>query len=74
MEEYLKRLGAGGSTTLNISKSLFASIKIKIPSEKEMNDFETKVSTIFESILANEKEINKLIELKQLVISRIGRV
>ena len=74
MEEYLKRLGAGGSTTLNISKSLFASIKIKIPSEKEMNDFETRVSTIFESILANEKEINKLIELKQLVISRIGRV
>lgn len=72
MEEYLKRLGAGGSTTLNISKSLFASIKIKIPSEKEMNDFETKVSTIFESILANEKEINKLIELKQLVISRIS--
>lgn len=72
MEEYLKRLGAGGSTTLNISKSLFASIKIKIPSEKEMNDFETRVSTIFESILANEKEINKLIELKQLVISRIS--
>ena len=72
MEEYLKRLGAGGSTTLNISKSLFASIRIKIPSEKEMNDFETRVSTIFESILANEKEINKLIELKQLVISRIS--
>lgn len=24
MEDYLKRLGAGGSTTLNISKSLFA--------------------------------------------------
>ena len=73
MEEYLKRLGAGGSTTLNISKSLFASIKIKIPSEKEMNDFETRVSTIFESILANEKEINKLTELKQLVISRISK-
>lgn len=73
MEAYLKRLGAGGSTTLNISKSLFASIRIKIPSEKEMNDFETRVSTIFESILANEKEINKLIELKQLVISQISK-
>ena len=28
MNEELKRLGAGGSTTLNISKSLFSSIKV----------------------------------------------
>ena len=74
MEEYLKRLGAGGSTTLNISKSLFASIKIRLPPKKEMELFENEIRPIFDSILVNEKEINKLIELKQLVISRIGRV
>ena len=56
-----------------MKKETFTSKTLSI-AEKEMNDFETRVSTIFESILANEKEINKLIELKQLVISRIGRV
>ena len=72
MDEELKRLGAGGSTTLNISKSLFSSIKIKIPNKKEMELFENEISPFFDSILVNEKEISKLQELKQLVISRIS--
>lgn len=72
MNEELKRLGAGGSTTLNISKSLFSSIKITIPNKKEMDLFENEISPIFDSILVNEKEISKLQELKQLVISRIS--
>ena len=72
MNEELKRLGAGGSTTLNISKSLFSSIKIKIPNKKEMELFENEISPFFDSILVNEKEISKLQKLKQLVISRIS--
>ena len=72
MDEELKRLGAGGSTTLNISKSLFSSIKIKIPNKKEMELFENEISPFFDSILMNEKEISKLQKLKQLVISRIS--
>ena len=72
MNEELKRLGAGGSTTLNISKSLFSSIKIAIPNKKEMDLFENEISPIFDSILMNEKEISKLQELKHLVISRIS--
>ena len=74
MDEELKKLGAGGSTTLNISKSLFASIKIKIPTKKEMCDFDKNVSTIFDSILCNEKEIINLQELKQLLVSRISSI
>ena len=74
MDEELKRLGAGGSTTLNISKSLFASIKLKIPTKKEMGDFDKNVSTIFDSILCNEKEIINLQELKQLLVSRISSI
>ena len=72
MDEELKRLGAGGSTTLNISKSLFSSIKIAIPNKKEMDLFENEISPIFDSILMNEKEISKLQNLKQFVISRIS--
>lgn len=72
MDEELKRLGAGGSTTLNISKSLFSSINIAIPNKKEMDLFENEISPIFNSILMNEKEISKLQNLKQFVISRIS--
>ena len=74
MEEYLKRLGAGGSTTLNISKSLFASIRIRLPPKKEMELFENETRPIFDSILVNEKEISKLQELRKIIISGISRI
>ena len=73
MTEELKRLGAGGSTTLNVSKSLFASIKLKIPSEKDMQNFDEKVSPLFAQILLNKKELEKLTQLKQLIVSQIAK-
>ena len=72
MKEELKRLGAGGSTTLNVSKSLFAQIKILIPPKNEMYSFEKNVSPLFEKILNNEKEIEKLLSFTQMIISRIS--
>ena len=72
MKEDLKRLGAGGSTTLNVSKSLFSQIKISIPSKNEMDNFEKKVYPLFEKIQNNEKEVEKLQKIKQLIISRIS--
>lgn len=74
MKEELKRLGAGGSTTLNVSKSLFSQIKILIPPKNEMYSFEKNVSPLFEKILNNEKEIEKLLSFKQLIISRISSI
>lgn len=71
MTEELKRLGAGGSTTLNVSKSLFASIKLKIPSEKDMRSFDEKVSPLFYNILTNEKEIEQMYKLRETLISQI---
>lgn len=73
MTDELKRLGAGGSTTLNISKSLFASIKLEIPSNEQMNVFDKKVSSLFSKILINEKEIVKLEALKMIVVSQISK-
>ena len=73
MTEELKRLGAGGSTTLNISKSLFASIKLKIPSEKDMRSFDEKVSPLFYNILTNEKEIEQMYKLRETLISQISK-
>lgn len=73
MTEELKRLGAGGSTTLNVSKSLFASIKLKIPSEKDMRNFDEKVSPLFYNILTNEKEIEQMYKLRETLISQISK-
>ena len=73
MTDELKRLGAGGSTTLNVSKSLFASIKLQLPNEENMNDFDKKVSSLFSEILINEKEIEKLEVLKKIVVSQISQ-
>lgn len=73
MTDELKRLGAGGSTTLNVSKSLFASIKLQLPNEENMNFFDKKVSSLFSKILINEKEIEKLEALKMTVVSQISQ-
>lgn len=73
MTDELKRLGAGGSTTLNVSKSLFASIKLQLPNEENMNFFDKKVSSLFSKILINEKEIEKLEALKMTVVSKISK-
>ena len=73
MTDELKRLGAGGSTTLNVSKSLFASIKLQLPNEENMNFFDKKVSSLFSKILINEKEIEKLEALRMIVVSQISK-
>ena len=73
MTDELKRLGAGGSTTLNVSKSLFASIKLQLPNEENMTIFNKKVSQLFSKILINEKEIEKLESLKQIVNSQVSK-
>ena len=73
MTDELKRLGAGGSTTLNVSKSLFASIKLQLPNEENMIFFDKKVSSLFSKILINEKEIEKLEALKMTVVSQISK-
>ena len=72
MSEELRRLGAGGSTTLNISKSLFASIKISVPPLKLMEHFDKTVKPLFVQILNNEKEIIKLQEFMQGFVSKIS--
>ena len=73
MTDELKRLGAGGSTTLNVSKSLFASIKLQLPNEENMTIFNKKVSQLFSKILINEKEIEKLESLKQIINSQVSK-
>lgn len=72
LNEYLKQLGAGGSTTLNINKTLFGQIPILLPDEASMKEYHNKVEPLFSSIRENQYEIQHLESLKRLLLSQIS--
>lgn len=73
LTEYLKQLGAGGSTTLNVNKTLFGQIPILLPEESVMKEFHEKVEPLFSAIRANQYEMQHLEFLKSLILTRISR-
>ena len=72
LTEYLKQLGAGGSTTLNVNKTLFGQIPILLPDETVMNEFHGKVEPLFSAIRANQYEMQHLESLKSLLLTQIS--
>lgn len=72
LTEYLKQLGAGGSTTLNVNKTLFGRIPILLPDEEVMNEFHHKVEPLFSVIKANQYEIQHLDALNSLLLTQIS--
>lgn len=69
----LKNKASGAVFSALVTKD-FEMEKVFNPNLEKMKEYETKSSSIFENISSNEKEIAKLQELKQLVISRISGV
>lgn len=61
----LEALGAGGSATLNVSKSLFSQINMLYPDVETCNKFDNIVKPIFDSIRNNQLEIERLIDFKE---------
>lgn len=72
LTEYLKQLGAGGSTTLNVNKTLFGKIPILLPDETTMRDFHHKVEPLFSAIRENQYEVQRLENLKELLLTQIS--
>lgn len=72
LTEYLKQLGAGGSTTLNVNKKLFGQIPILLPDETVMNEFHGKVEPFFSAIRANQYEMQHLESLKSLLLTQVS--
>ena len=72
LTEHLKQLGAGGSTTLNVNKTLFGQIPILLPDEKTMDEFHQKVAPFFSTIRANQYEIQHLDSLKSLLLLQLS--
>ena len=72
LREYLKQLGAGGSTTLNVNKTLFSKIQITCPDTLTMSKFHELVDPLFHEIRANQYEIQHLVTLKDLILVRFS--
>lgn len=72
LSEYLKQLGAGGSTTLNVNKTLFGQIPILLPEKSVMQEFHGKVEPLFSAIRANQYEMQHLDFLKSLLLAQIS--
>ncbi|MBO7048630.1 MAG: restriction endonuclease subunit S [Spirochaetia bacterium] len=66
----LKNKASGAVFSALVTRD-FEMEKVFKPNLEKMTEYETKASSIFENISSNEKEIFKLQELKQLVISQI---
>lgn len=72
LSNYLKQLGAGGSTTLNVNKTLFGQIPVLCPDESTMTTFHNRVEPLFNEMRSNQFEMQNLESLKSLVLSRLS--
>ncbi len=72
LTDYLKQLGAGGSTTLNVNKTLFGRMPILLPDEIVMTEFHQKVEPLFTAIRSNQYEIQHLEALKSILLTKIS--
>jgi len=72
LTDYLKQLGAGGSTTLNVNKTLFGQIPILLPDETVMKEFHRKVEPLFSTIRKNQYEMQHLEALKSLLLTQLS--
>ncbi|PSR56989.1 restriction endonuclease subunit S [Adhaeribacter arboris] len=62
---------ANGSTFLEISKSVFKNIDLKIPPVELVNKFDNLVRPLFEKIVLNEKENIKLTEIRDSLLPKL---
>lgn len=72
LTKYLNQLGAGGSTTLNVNKTLFRQIPILLPDKTILNEFHQMVEPLFSAIRVNQYEVQYLESLKLLLLTRIS--
>ena len=71
LSEYIKMLGSGGSTTLNLNKREFGKIELVIPPQDDMIEFHGQISPLFEKIKSNQYEINFLMKLRDTLLPKL---
>lgn len=69
----LRALGEGSSTMININKTSFESYEIPVIDEDALTILEGQLQTVFDTVLANLREIDKLSEVKDVIITQLSR-
>ena len=72
LTDYLKQLGAGGSTTLNVNKTLFGQISILCPDRDTFTAFDNKVEPLFNEMRSNQYEMQQLESLKSTLLTMLS--
>ena len=71
LSEIINKLGQSGSTIVNLNKAQFGKIEVVIPSTKVMLEFTELVEPIFKLILLNQKENNRLSNLRDTLLPKL---
>ena len=71
LSETINKLGQSGSTIVNLNKTQFGKIQVTIPSAKALFDFDFLCKPLFEMILSNQKENNKLASLRDNLLPKL---
>ena len=67
----LRDLASGGSATLNLNTGNFAKIELFNPSSELLKEFYKKVNPIFEMLLSNDYQIQKLTQLRDTLLPKL---
>lgn len=70
-EEFLKNMGRGGTTTLNVNTKSFSNIRLLIPSEIALEQFHGIVEGLFKKIEQNLYESRTLSLLRDTLLPRL---
>lgn len=68
----LRTLGEGSSTMININKTSFENYEIPTLEDDDLQLLERQLGKIFSLILSNLQEIDKLIETKDILVTRLS--
>lgn len=71
LSSYIKDLGSGGSTTLNLNKKEFSKIKIINPTDTIKSKFNNLVKSNYESILELKKQNINLEQLRDTLLPKL---
>lgn len=71
LSKYMEMLGSSGSTTLNLNTGQFSKIKIIVPPAKIIKEFSKIVKPIFRKIRENQREIEKLNDLRDILLPKL---
>jgi type I restriction enzyme, S subunit len=74
LEKQITEWGGKGSVGVIMNKTEFSQIEIQVPKEEVMKDFDKVVKPIFELLKVYLRENRKLVELKELLLSKLASI